>query len=109
MGTKEQLIDIIKNAKKMKAKEIEKLIRRYIPAGALLGTNRKKFIAELQELHQKGIFTSHLSNTRRKLLIDFQRWAGDEYDFDKDHAEIQADTYLNNCVYKQFSTARIKY
>lgn len=39
----------------MKAKEIEKLIRRYVPARTLLGSNREKFIAELQELHQVGI------------------------------------------------------
>lgn len=39
----------------MRAKEIEKLIRRYIPAKTLLGSNREKFIAELQELHQIGI------------------------------------------------------
>lgn len=39
----------------MKSKEIEKLIRRYVPAGALLGSNRAKFKAELQELHQIGL------------------------------------------------------
>lgn len=39
----------------MKAKEIEKLIRRYVPAKTFLGSNREKFKAELQELHQIGI------------------------------------------------------
>lgn len=39
----------------MKAKEIDKLIRTYVPAKILIGSNRAKFIAELQELHQQGI------------------------------------------------------
>ncbi len=39
----------------MKAKEIEKLIRIFVPSGTLLGSNREKFISRLQELNQLQI------------------------------------------------------
>ena len=55
----------------MKAKEIEKLLRRYVPAKTLLGSNREKLKAELQELHQRGIIenskcTCEIPSTRMK-------------------------------------------
>ena len=39
----------------MTAKEINKILRRYIPSGTVLGTTREKLIYELQDLHQREV------------------------------------------------------
>lgn len=53
----------------MKAKEIEKLLRRYVPTGTLLGNNRTKLKAELQELHQQGIKNLNLDSVRNSQIL----------------------------------------
>ncbi len=46
----------------MTAKEINKILRRYIPSGTVLGTTREKLIYELQDLHQREVNKLNLPN-----------------------------------------------
>ena len=54
----------------MTAKEINKILRRYIPSGTVLGTTREKLIYELQDLHQREVNKLNLPNVTNRYYFD---------------------------------------
>lgn len=65
----------------MTAKEINKILRRYIPSGTVLGTTREKLIYELQDLQQREVNKLNLPDViqRSEQLNAFREFAKQNY------------------------------